>query len=79
MLTPSKGLQQIKTVVGASLTKAYNHGIAETLREAAMAKEMEELEQGREEQGPPRSRASGSLQQQGPPGAKDQETRTARV
>ena len=38
MLTPSKGLQQIKTVVGASLTKAYNHGIAETLREAAMAK-----------------------------------------
>ena len=67
---PSKGSHQIKTVAGGSLAKAHKDGIAGTQREAAMTKEMEELGQGGEEQGPPRSRASESLQQQAHPGAK---------
>ena len=76
---PSKGPQQIKATAGASLAKANKHGIARTQKEAAVAEETEDLElkQGSEEQGPPRSRASGSLQHQGPPGAREQETRTA--
>ena len=44
---PSKGLQQIKTVAGASLAKSLKHGIEGTQREAAVAEEKEELEQGR--------------------------------
>ena len=76
---PSKGRPRIKTVATASLAKAHKHGIAGTQREAAGAKETKELEQGSEKQGPLRSRASGSLQHQGPPGAKEQETRTAGV
>ena len=67
---PSKGSQQIKKVAGGSHAKAHKHGIAGTQREAAMTEEMEELGQGGEKQGPPRSRASESLQQQGNPGEK---------
>ena len=73
-MVPRQGLQQIKTVAGAPLTRAHKPGIAGTQREAAVAEGMEEMGQGREEQGPQRSRASGSLQRQGPTGVKEQET-----
>ena len=67
---PSKGSQQIKTVAGGPLAKAHKHGSTGTQRKAAMTGEVEEQGQGGEEQGPPGSRASESLQQQGRPGAK---------
>ena len=60
----------------APLAKALKPGITGTQREAAVDEEREEMGQGREEQGPTRSRASGSLQQQGPTGAKESDTRT---
>ena len=40
---------------------------------------MKELEQGSKQKGPPRARASGKLQQQRPPGVKEQKTGTAGV
>ena len=74
---PSKGLQQTKTRAGASLANAHKHDIVRTLRKTAVAKETEglELEKESEEQGPPRSRTSGNLQQQGPPGARNKDRR----
>ena len=76
---PSKGLRRTKAVAGASLAKDHKHGIAGTQREAAGAKKRKELEQGSEKKGPPRAKASGNLQQQRPPGAKEQKTRTIGV
>ena len=73
---PSKGQQQITKVAGASLAK---HGIMGNEGDATGAKKTKELEQGSKEQGPLRWRASGSLQQQGPQGAKEQEKRTTGV
>ena len=63
-------LQLIKVVAEASLAEAHKHGIRRTQRKAAVAGETQE---------PPGTRASSgkSVQQQGPPGAREQETRAA--
>ena len=76
MAEPGKVQQQIKTGAEAPLAEAHKHGIRRTQREAAGAEEAEELEQE-----PPGARASSgeSVQQRGPPGAREQGTRAAEV